>query len=50
VGHYDGLGLGIFYGFSAVDVDHYINTDGTLTATEQSVVHIIKLFIIAMDQ
>lgn len=26
VSHYDGLGLGIFRGFSAVDVDHCVNT------------------------
>lgn len=42
VSHYDGLGLGIFRDFSAVDVDHCVNTDGTLTATGQSVVQIFK--------
>lgn len=40
VSHYDGLGLGIFRGFSAVDVDHCVNTDGTLTAIGQSIVAI----------
>ena len=37
VSHYDGLGLGMFRGFSAVDVDHCVNTDGTLTAIGQSI-------------
>lgn len=40
VSHYDGLGLGIFRGFSAVDVDHCVNTDGTLTAIGQSIAEI----------
>lgn len=39
---YDGLGLGIFRGFSAVDVDHCVNTDGTLAAIGQSAVNIFK--------
>lgn len=32
VGHYDGLGIGVFCGFSAVDIDHCFHPDGTLTA------------------
>jgi putative DNA primase/helicase len=40
VSHYDGLGLGIFRGFSAVDVDHCVNTDSTLTAIGQSIAEI----------
>lgn len=40
VSKYDGLGIGIFRGFSAVDVDHCINTDDTLTAIGQSIVDI----------
>ncbi|HHW37089.1 MAG TPA: nucleoside triphosphatase [Bacillales bacterium] len=40
VSRYDGLGLGIFRGFSAVDVDHCANADGTLTATGQAIVDI----------
>jgi putative DNA primase/helicase len=37
VSRYDGLGLGIFRGFSAVDVDHCVNADGKLTAIGQSI-------------
>lgn len=40
VSRYDGLGIGIFRGFSAVDVDHCINTDGTLTDIGQAVAEI----------
>ena len=40
VSRYDGLGIGIFRGFSAVDVDYCINTDGTLTAIGQAVTEI----------
>lgn len=40
VDRYDGLGLGIFRGFSAVDVDHCVNSDGTLTAIGQSIADI----------
>lgn len=40
VSKYDGLGIGIFRGFSAVDVDHCINADGTLTDIGQSIVEI----------
>jgi len=40
VSRYDGLGLGIFRGFSAVDVDHCVNADGTLTVIGQSIADI----------
>ena len=42
VSQYDGLGLGIFRGFSAVDVDHCVNADGKLTAIGQSLVKIFN--------
>ena len=29
VNRYDGLGIGIFKGFSAIDIDHCITEDGT---------------------
>ena len=46
VGHYDGLGIGVFRGFSAVDVDHCIHPDGTLTAIGQAIVDLFKGYYI----
>jgi putative DNA primase/helicase len=37
---YDGLGLGIFRSLSAMDIDHCVNTDGTMTVIGQSIADI----------
>ncbi|MDL2318236.1 phage/plasmid primase, P4 family [Eubacteriales bacterium OttesenSCG-928-A19] len=37
-GQYDGLGVGIFNGISAIDIDHCVNEDGTLMRIAQDVV------------
>ena len=42
VSQYDGLGLGIFRGYSAVDIDHCINPDGSLTDLAKTIVEIFK--------
>lgn len=38
VNRYDGLGIGIFKGFSAIDIDHCINEDGTLSDLSKAIV------------
>ncbi|MFZ2537686.1 MAG: nucleoside triphosphatase, partial [Oscillospiraceae bacterium] len=42
VSQYDGLGLGIFLNFSAVDIDHCINDDGSLSETAKSIITLFK--------
>ncbi len=39
---YDGLGIGIFRGFSAVDIDHCIDENGKLTDMAQKIVALFK--------
>lgn len=38
VKRFDGLGIGIFKGFSAIDIDYCINEDGTLSPLSKAVV------------
>lgn len=38
VGSYDGLGVGVFDGLSAIDIDHCVKADGTLTPFAADVV------------
>lgn len=42
VNRYDGLGIGIFKGFSAIDIDHCINEDGTLSPLSKVIVDFFK--------
>ena len=37
-GSYDGLGVGVFDGLSAIDIDHCVKADGTLTPLAADVV------------
>ena len=37
VNRYDGLGIGIFKGFSAIDIDHCINEDGSLSPLSKAI-------------
>ncbi|MBN2284896.1 MAG: recombinase zinc beta ribbon domain-containing protein [Tissierellales bacterium] len=42
VSRYDGLRIGIFKGFSAIDIDHCINEDGTLSALSEDIVELFE--------
>lgn len=42
VNRYDGLGIGIFQGFSAIDIDHCINEDGTLSPISKAIVELFE--------
>ena len=39
---YDGLGIGIFKGFSAIDIDQCINEDGTLSPLSKAIVDLFE--------
>ena len=39
---YDGLGIGIFRDFSAIDIDHCINEDGTLSPLSKVIVDLFE--------
>ncbi len=39
---YDGIGIGIFKEFSAIDVDHCISGDGTLTSMAKAIVDLFE--------
>ena len=43
-GSYDGLGMGVFDGLSAIDIDHCVKADGTLTPLAADVVEIIDSY------
>jgi putative DNA primase/helicase len=42
VTRYDGLGIGIFKSFSAIDIDHCINEDGTLSPLSKAIVDLFE--------
>ena len=42
VNRYDGLGIGIFKCFSAIDIDHCINEDGTLSPLSKAFVELFE--------
>ena len=42
VSRYDGLGIGIFQGFSAIDIDHCIGEDGTLSPLSKAIVDLFE--------
>ena len=42
VTRYDGLGIGIFKGFSAIDIDHSIDEDGTLSPLSKTIVDLFE--------
>jgi len=42
VSRYDGLGIGIFRGFSAIDIDHCFNADDSLSEPAKSIAALFK--------
>ena len=43
-GHFDGIGVGIFNGLGAIDIDHCINDHGVLSDNAQNVVYLMNTY------
>ena len=43
-GHFDGIGVGIFNGLGAIDIDHCINEHGILSDNAQNVIYLMNTY------